>query len=120
MSEHHAKIVWQRQSADFTYQGNLQNGASPANGTYDFEFLLWDALSGGTQLGSTLARNNVAVPWGGIETEVRVTSSFAPGGATAALRSEPAEPRSCKTRFRSAGTREADCGSKVVIGAFDG
>jgi hypothetical protein len=37
------------QSTAFTYQGRLQDGGAPANGSYDFQFTLWDALSGGTQ-----------------------------------------------------------------------
>ena len=52
------------QTTEFTYQGSLRDGASPANPNYDFEFLLFDSLSGGTQLGSTLARNDVAVAGG--------------------------------------------------------
>jgi hypothetical protein len=49
------------QTTEFTYQGNLKNAAVPANGNHDFEFLLFDALTGGNQLGSTIAANNVAV-----------------------------------------------------------
>jgi len=37
------------QSSTFTYQGRLTNGGAPANGTYDFQFTLWDALSGGVK-----------------------------------------------------------------------
>ena len=49
------------QTNEFTYQGQLQNASAPANGNFDFEFLLYDALSGGSQIGSTLTRNGVAV-----------------------------------------------------------
>lgn len=28
------------QTTEFAYQGNLKNGANPATGNYDFEFLL--------------------------------------------------------------------------------
>jgi hypothetical protein len=38
----------------------LVNG-TPANGNYDFEFRLFDALSGGTQQGLTTGANNVVV-----------------------------------------------------------
>ncbi len=34
----------------FTYQGRLDTGGAPANGSYEFEFRLFDALSGGTQV----------------------------------------------------------------------
>jgi hypothetical protein len=37
------------QGTSFTYQGRLQDGGGPANGNYDFQFTLWDALIGGTQ-----------------------------------------------------------------------
>ena len=49
------------QTTEFTYQGQLQNASAPANGSFDFEFLLFDAVSGGTQVGSTLTRTGVAV-----------------------------------------------------------
>jgi hypothetical protein len=31
------------------YQGKLNDSGNPANGNYDFQLTLWDALSGGTQ-----------------------------------------------------------------------
>ncbi len=39
----------------FTYQGRLRSGALPANGTFNMDFALWDALSGGAQVGVTIA-----------------------------------------------------------------
>ena len=47
--------------ASFTYQGRLNDGGSPANGSYDFEFKLFDAAGGGAQIGSTLAVADLAV-----------------------------------------------------------
>src|SRR5688500_16458354 len=52
------------QSTEFIYQGALTDGANPANGNYDFEFRLFDALSGGAQVGSLLTRSNVPVAGG--------------------------------------------------------
>lgn len=49
------------QTTAFTYQGSLRDGANPANGNYDLEFKLFDAVSAGTQQGITLQRLNVAV-----------------------------------------------------------
>ena len=49
------------QTTDFTFQGNLKDGANPANGNYDFTFQLFDAVSNGTQFGPTLLRPGVAV-----------------------------------------------------------
>lgn len=48
----------------FTFQGSLSDGGSPATGAYDFEFLLWDALAGGTQVGGTQTVGDVAVSGG--------------------------------------------------------
>lgn len=42
------------QGTAFTYQGALSDGGSPANGSYDLRFALYDALSGGAQQGDTL------------------------------------------------------------------
>jgi hypothetical protein len=45
----------------FTYQGRLTDGGAPANGSYDFEFKLYDALSGGSPVGGTVSKANVTV-----------------------------------------------------------
>jgi hypothetical protein len=37
------------QDSAFTYQGRLTDGSTPATGTYELEFKLFDAASGGTQ-----------------------------------------------------------------------
>jgi len=37
----------------FTYQGRLIKDGSPVNASCDFQFSLWDAVSGGTQVGTT-------------------------------------------------------------------
>ncbi len=43
------------------YQGRLLDGGSPANDVYDFRFRLFDAQTGGHQIGGTVIRNNVRV-----------------------------------------------------------
>ena len=48
----------------FTFQGRLEDGGSPATGSYDFEFRLFGAAAGGTQVGGTVARPGVAVAAG--------------------------------------------------------
>ena len=45
----------------FTYQGVLNDGNGPANGAYDFRFLLYDASFGGNQVGSTVTLDDVSV-----------------------------------------------------------
>jgi hypothetical protein len=41
------------QTTSFTYQGKLNDGATAANGTYQFQFKLFDQASGGNQIGQT-------------------------------------------------------------------
>jgi len=45
----------------FTYQEQLKSGGNPVNGTCDFQFSLWDASTGGTQIGSTQTKTGVNV-----------------------------------------------------------
>ena len=45
----------------FTYQGQLKNNGTPANGSFDFQFILYDAAVGGSQVGSIVDENAVAV-----------------------------------------------------------
>lgn len=52
------------QTTTFTYQGKLTDAGNPANGNYDLQFKLFDALSSGTQQGATLVRNPVAASAG--------------------------------------------------------
>lgn len=49
------------QTTTFTYQGKLTEAGNSANGNYDLQFKLFDALSGGTQQGSTLTNSTVPV-----------------------------------------------------------
>src|SRR5258706_12020726 len=49
------------QTTEFTYQGSLKDGSISANNNYDFEFALFDALSAGNQIGSTIPKNSVLV-----------------------------------------------------------
>ncbi|HVE59093.1 MAG TPA: hypothetical protein VNB22_19880 [Pyrinomonadaceae bacterium] len=46
------------QSTAFSFQGRLNDGTNPANGRYDLEFKLFNTITGGTQVGATLARPN--------------------------------------------------------------
>ena len=49
------------QGTAFTYQGRLTAGTNAANGYFDFEFMLFNAATGGAQTGSTLTDNDIGV-----------------------------------------------------------
>jgi hypothetical protein len=49
------------QGTAFTYQGRLNNGTNPASGSYDMTFSLYNAGTGGSQVGSTLTSLAVGV-----------------------------------------------------------
>jgi hypothetical protein len=42
------------QTTEFTYQGSLKDTSIAANGNYEFQFKLYDALTAGNQLGSAI------------------------------------------------------------------
>jgi hypothetical protein len=65
----------------FTYQGRLDDGGSAANGTYDFEFKLYDAASGGSEVGSTVTKGDVAVTDGLFTVELDFGSGAFTGDA---------------------------------------
>jgi hypothetical protein len=46
-------------STSFTYQGLLRDGSGPVNATCDLQFKLWDAASGGAQVGDTILLEDV-------------------------------------------------------------
>jgi hypothetical protein len=49
------------QGTAFVYQGRLNDGNSPANGSYDFQFLLYDNSTNGNQQGSVWTNAATAV-----------------------------------------------------------
>ena len=59
----------------FTYQGRLSFGGVPASGHYDFQLQLFDAASGGVQVGPTITNANVLVSGGSFTTSI----DFGPG-----------------------------------------
>ena len=79
------------QTTSLTYQGNLTSAGSPANGSFDFEFALFDSQSGGSQLGPTLIRTGVDVSSGIFSVQLDFGSQF------------PGANRFLEIRVRSAG-----------------
>jgi len=62
----------------FTYQGRLKNGGGGANGVYDVQFSLWDAVSGGTQVGGTVCSDNVSIADGLFTVTLNAGGEFGP------------------------------------------
>ena len=53
------------QTSAFTFQGRLNDGGTPANGVYDFQFWLFDSLADGTgtRIGTQLGAGNPGDKW---------------------------------------------------------
>lgn len=49
------------QTSRFTYQGRFTDNGATANGTYEMQFRLFDSVSGGSQIGSTITNTTVNV-----------------------------------------------------------
>jgi hypothetical protein len=60
----HSPLCTWAQGTAFSYQGRLNDGGGPANGTYDFAFTIWTAAMGPSQVGTTFTTNGVAVSSG--------------------------------------------------------
>jgi Chaperone of endosialidase len=69
------------QSTSFTYQGLLQDGGNPANGTYDLQFRLFDSLTNGNQIASTLISEDVTVTNGIFGVSLDFGAAAFPGAA---------------------------------------
>lgn len=70
------------QGTAFTYQGRLNDGGNPANGTYDLHFTIYDAAGGGNPVGMPVDAGDVGVS-NGLFT---VTLDFGAGVFTGAER----------------------------------
>jgi hypothetical protein len=64
-----AANIWGQTTA-FNYQSRLTDGGNPASGAYQFQFKLFDALSGGNQIGSTFSDVNLTVNQGVFSTKL--------------------------------------------------
>ena len=64
------------QSTVFTYQGVLSASGHPADGNYDLVFKLFDAASGGTQVGATITMTAFPVVNGAFTTDLDFPGTF--------------------------------------------
>jgi hypothetical protein len=60
----------------FSYQGQLRTTNGLVNGTCDLQFSLWDALTGGNQLGTSQSINGVAVSNGNFTVVLNGSNQF--------------------------------------------
>lgn len=65
----------------FTYQGRLNDNGNPANGVYDFQFSIFDAVSGGLQVGANLEKGNIDVKDGYFSVSIDFGSNVFTGEA---------------------------------------
>lgn len=65
----------------FTYQGRLTDGGGPANAVYDLRFILYDADAGGSQVGATVEKADLAVQNGLFSTELDFGAAAFDGNA---------------------------------------
>jgi hypothetical protein len=69
-------------TTEFTFQGELQDDGAPAEGLYDFQFLVYDQSDGGDPYPVTQNRNGVAVSAGIFTVQLDFgVDSFSPGGS---------------------------------------
>ena len=65
----------------FTYQGQLKLDGEPVTGLVDFRFSLWNAVSGGTQMGTDYEPGSISVT-DGLFTATVETWTFGPDAFT--------------------------------------
>ena len=68
-------------SSSFTYQGQLSYKGALANGSFDFQFSLYSASTGGTQIGSTNTLSGVTVSQGFFTVQLDFGASAFDGNA---------------------------------------
>jgi hypothetical protein len=64
------------QTTEFTYQGRLLSGGLPASGNHDFQFSLFDELTGGNQFGSAVTLTDVNVTNGVFSVRIDFGNAF--------------------------------------------
>lgn len=69
------------QTSAFTYQGTLNQSGAPANGSFEMQFLLFDADTGGNQIGNTAVLSSVPVAGGLFHVSLDFGANAFDGGA---------------------------------------
>ena len=72
--------------AAFTYQGRLDDGEQPANGNYDFSFVLWDSPANGAVVGNAVYYWALPVTNGLFTVELNTSDEFGPSAFNGSAR----------------------------------
>ena len=73
-------LTAQAQTTAFNFQGRLNDGSSPANGRYDLQFKLYDAIAGGNQVGAVISKPNLMLMNGVFSTTLDFGAAAFNGG----------------------------------------
>lgn len=73
-----AWITPSAEAGPFTYQGQLKVDGANLNGTVDIQFKLFNAASGGVQVGSTVTKTNVSITDGLVTEDVDFNTNIDP------------------------------------------
>lgn len=73
-----SSVTW-AQTTSYTYQGRLTDSSLPANGSYEFQFKLFDALSAGNQIGAANSPPAILVSNGVFTTTLDFGAAAFPG-----------------------------------------
>lgn len=94
----------------FTYQGKLESDGAAAGGLHDLEFRLFDAASGGTQVGPTVCLDDVSVVNGLFSVQVDFGGQYTGAGrwVEIGVRADPTGSVACGSgTFTTLGGRQA-------------
>ena len=92
-------VAVRAQTSTFTYQGQLNDNGSPANGNFDMQFKLYDAAAAGNQIGSTITQPSVQATNGAFTAQLDFGAAAFPGG----------------TRFLEVSVRNAGSASAYMV-----
>jgi len=104
----------------FTYQGVLSQSGTPIDGTVSLRFSLWDAASGGTQVGASQIAAGVVAVQGVFTAEVNAADEFGPqafNGQARWLQIEVCSDAGC-TSTTVLGPRQALTGAPYALGPW--
>jgi len=105
----------------FTYQGYLTQNGAPQDGVCDFRFKLWDAPTGGNQIGATQTVTQVALADGRFTALVNDADSFGPTAFDGSARwLEVAARCSIASDFTTLAPRQALRGVPYALGLRPG